>query len=54
MSNERQGYDNFLLKINSKGDILWNKAYIIDGLAFNANNIFELVNGDIIVTGADR
>lgn len=47
------GYDNFLFKINSKGDILWNNAYIIDGLAFNANNIFELANGDIIVTGAD-
>jgi hypothetical protein len=47
------GYDNFLLKINSKGEVLWNKEYIVDGLAFNGNNIFELANGDIIVTGAD-
>ena len=48
-----QGYDNFLLKMNSKGDILWNKSYIVDGLAFSGNDIFELISGDIIVTGAD-
>lgn len=37
-----QGYDNFLLKMNSKGDILWNKSYIVDGLAFSGNDIFQI------------
>lgn len=45
--------DNFLLKIDPDGNMIWLRHYIVESLAFEANTIFELLNGDIVCAGAD-
>lgn len=52
-NNGGNAIDNYLLKLNQQGDIVWKKNYVVNGIAFHGNKIKELADKTLIIAGSE-